>query len=111
MSLKAYGETLLNLAEFAEAENILREAQDIFLRLQSSPGSLDATETLLGLVYLRSGRLREADSILGAADGAVPDDIDDSAMPDRQRAIAELRRAKDKTAAAKAPPKQAPGTP
>jgi len=111
MSLKAYGETLLNLAEFDEAENILREAQDIFLRLQSSPRSLDATETLLGLVYLRSGRLHEAASILGSGDGTGPGDTDEGGMADRQRAIDELRRAEDRADAARALPAQAPVQP
>jgi serine/threonine-protein kinase len=100
MSLKAYGETLLNLAEFGEAESILRESQDIFLRLHSSPRALDAVETLLGLVYMRSGRLREAEDILGVADGTLPNDVEDAELAARERAIAELELARETARAA-----------
>ncbi len=67
MSLKAYSGVLFDLGRYGEAEPMLDEALRIFQALPGgSARGLQATETLLGRLYIATGRLDAAARMLGA---------------------------------------------
>ena len=72
MSIKAYASVLFELADYAQAETLLREALQIFTRLPGgSTRARQNAETMLGRVLIATGALQEAAVLLGA-DKDVP---------------------------------------
>jgi eukaryotic-like serine/threonine-protein kinase len=90
MSLNAYGAVLVDLAEYEQAEVVLREAHGLFLRLPASVRGLDSARTLLGRVLVRTDRPQEAAEILGVVDGMLPETGDDGSTLTRHMEIVEM---------------------
>ena len=80
MSIKAHATVLIDLADYANAENLLRESLAIFTALPGgSARGLQNTRTALGGVMIETGRLDEAAEMLGADRELLNEELDSPA--------------------------------
>ncbi|MDH4110244.1 MAG: serine/threonine-protein kinase [Gammaproteobacteria bacterium] len=104
MSIKAWANTLSLLGRYAEAEPLLREALEIFEALPGGSRRGQQTAQLdLATLYIETGRLDEAASMLGADRELGDEHFDtDYAVTGRQIALARLELARNRPGRAQA---------